>query len=110
MKIPNGERADLGTKLEDYVLNELHDLGKHKARVFKSVLGITLENRSTLATALLHAAASSSDAVYKGNNGFGDLYQLSVPIRTDRSERIVLSAWIIKSGEDFPQLVTCFIL
>ena len=24
MKIPNGEHADLGTKIEDYALNQLH--------------------------------------------------------------------------------------
>ena len=44
MKLPNGERADLGSKLEDYSLNPFHRHGQHKARVFESALGITLAN------------------------------------------------------------------
>ena len=48
MKLPNGDRADLGTKIEDYVLNPRHWEGRHKARVFESVLGITLANRTIL--------------------------------------------------------------
>jgi hypothetical protein len=52
MQLPNGERADLGTKLEEYVLNPLHREGKHKARMFESVLGITLANAQVLRSAL----------------------------------------------------------
>jgi hypothetical protein len=44
MKLPNGERADLGSKIEDYVLNPSHWEGRHKARVFESMLGITLSD------------------------------------------------------------------
>ena len=73
MKIPNGDRAELGTKVEDYSLNSLHRQGQHKARVFESVLGIRLANANVLQTALLHAAANSEDAVHNGNNGYGDL-------------------------------------
>jgi hypothetical protein len=43
VKLPNGDRADLGTKLSDYVLNSEHRRGRHKARVFESSLGITRE-------------------------------------------------------------------
>jgi hypothetical protein len=53
MKLPNGDRADLGTKLTDYSLNPLHRHGQHKARVFESVLGITLANSEVLADALV---------------------------------------------------------
>lgn len=62
MKLPGGERAVLGTKLEDYSLNPLHRDGRHKARVFAAALGITLVNRELLRNALLDAAATS-DAV-----------------------------------------------
>jgi len=31
MKLPNGDHADLGTKIEDYVLNPRHWEGHHKA-------------------------------------------------------------------------------
>ncbi len=82
MKLPNGERADLGTKLEDYTLNPRHRLGQHKAHVFSSRLGITLANREELASALRSAARTSAGAVFTGDNGFGDTYVLRFRLRT----------------------------
>ena len=110
MKIPNGDRADLGDKLEEYCLNSLHRHGQHKARVFESVLGITFANAHVLRAALLQQAASSEDAVHKGNNGYGDVYELRFSLVTPKATATVFSAWIIRSGEDFPRRVTCFIL
>ena len=76
MKLPNGGRADLGAKLEDYTLNPLHRDGRNKARVFDSVLGITLANADVLRHALLDAAANSDHVEPRGDNGFGEVYVL----------------------------------
>lgn len=111
MKLPNGHRADLGTKLEDYTLNPQHPQGKHKARVFESVLGITLRNNAgVLRQALLDAAANSNEATARGDNGFGVTYDLRFPLETAEGRATVLSGWIILHGEDFPKLTTCYIL
>jgi len=110
MKIPNGARADFGTKLEDYTLNPEHPQGKHKARVFQSALGITLHNADSLRKALLDAAANSDAAVEKGDNGFGVTYSLQFPLETDIGNATVSSGWIILHGEDFPRLTTCYIV
>ena len=48
MKLPNGPQADLGNKLEDYLLNPQHRQGKHKAKVCESAPGITLANKEVL--------------------------------------------------------------
>lgn len=109
MRLPNGDRAELGTKLEDYVLNANHSEGKHKARVFESALGITLDDIEVLRDAIIEAARTADDAVYRGDNGFGDVYVLRFPITTDRGFRVVLSAWIVRHGEDFPRLTTCYV-
>ena len=69
MRLPNGDRADLGTKLEDYVLNPRHREGRHKARLFESALGITLANTAVLRQAILSAAENSADAEPFGNTG-----------------------------------------
>ena len=110
MKLPSGDRADLGTKIEDYVLNLRHWEGRHKARVFESVLGITLANREVLRQAILSAAENSDEAEPLGNNGHGEVYVLRFPLGTDRGRATVLTVWIIRDGEDFPRLVTCYIL
>ncbi|MEJ0090475.1 MAG: DUF6883 domain-containing protein [Limisphaerales bacterium] len=110
MKLPNGERADLGTKLEDYSLNPLHRQGQHKARVFESALGITLARREILSCALLAAAKNSNDTVASGDNGFGETFVLRFRLTTETGSATVLSAWIIRHNEDFPRLTTCFII
>jgi len=110
MKLPNGGRADLGTKLEDYTLNLLHWDGRNKARVFESVLGITLANADVLGYALLDAAANSDQAEPRGDNGFGEVYILRFPLTTTKGTATVLSARIIRHGEDFPRLTTCYIV
>lgn len=110
MKLPNGAQADLGTKLEDYTLSPRHRDGRNKARVFDSVLGITLANADVLRYALLDAAANSNHVGPKGNNGFGMVYVLRFPLTTTKGTAIVLSAWIIRHGEDFPRLTTCYIV
>ena len=87
MKLPNGDRADLGTKLEDYSLNPLHRHGQHKARVFESALGITFANMDVLTRALLAAAKNSDDFIALGDNGFGETYVLRFRLVTDRVRR-----------------------
>src|SRR5690242_871357 len=99
MKLPNGERAGLGTKLEDYSLNPSHRDGRHKARVFASVLGITLDNRHVLRDALLRAAATSTVAESSGDNGFGEVFVLRFPLTTEKNTATVLSVWIVRHGE-----------
>jgi hypothetical protein len=59
LKLPNGNKAELGEKLEKYLLDPHHRYGQHKARVFASVLGITLANREMLKTALQRGAAEA---------------------------------------------------
>lgn len=74
MKLPGGKRAVVDrTKLTDYCLNEHHPRGKHKARVFASVLGLKAENIDIMRTALLRAAVTG-DAVPVGSDRFGQRY------------------------------------
>ena len=110
MRLLNGDRADLGTKLEDYVLNAGHRQGRHKARVFEAVLGISATNADVLSDALLAAVAGSNEAEWRGNTGFGDIYTLRLPLRTIKGAATVLSVWIVRRGEDFPRLATCYIV
>jgi hypothetical protein len=110
VKLPNGERADLGEKLEEYVLNPRHPRGRHKARVFASVLGITRDNREILESALREAASNSTDAISTGDEGFGATFEIRFRLTTHKGSAMVLSAWILRKGEDFPRLTSCFII
>jgi len=110
VKLPNGLRADLGRKLEDYVLSTLHREGRHKARVFESVLGVSLTNRDLLRESILRAAATSDEVEGHGDNGHGMVYSLRFPMRTPKGAATVVTAWIVRRGDDFPRLTTCYIL
>lgn len=110
MRLPNGERADLGTKLEAYVLNVGHPEGRHKARRFESTLGITAGNAEVLRQALLGAAARSDAAEMRGDNGFGDVFVLRFALTTQLGTATVLSVWVVLHAEDFPRLTTCYIV
>jgi hypothetical protein len=81
MRRPNADRSDLGDKLEQYVLNPDHRLGRHKARLFESALGITLANRDVLARAILDAARNSDEAEARGDNGHGEVVPSAFPFR-----------------------------
>ena len=108
--LSSGDRAELGTKLEDYVLNPLHPLGKHKALLFEEILGITRSTAQPLRQALADAAAKSNAAEARGDNGFGLVFVLRFPMTTAKGSATVLSAWIVRHGEDFPRLTTCYIV
>jgi hypothetical protein len=110
MNLPNGHLAELGDKLDEYVLNEDHPRGRHKARVFKSVLGITIGNSYLLQQAILDAVARSDEAVETGDHGFGMNYRLIFGMEGNGRSAQVLTGWIVERGTDFPRLTTCYIL
>jgi Domain of unknown function (DUF6883) len=110
VKLPFGERARLGTKLEDYTLNPLHRDGRHKARVFEVKFGINQGNLEPLRAALTYAAENSDAVVAKGDNGFGEMYLLDFALTNDIGSGTVRSVWIVRHGEDFPRLTTCYVL
>jgi len=110
MKLPNGQNCDLGTKLKDYSLNPQHREGRHKARVFESALGITPANAEVLRAAIRSAAATSDAAEARGDNGFGEVFNLRFALTTGRGSATILTAWIVLHNEDFPRLTTCYIV
>jgi hypothetical protein len=110
MKLPNGQRAELGDKIESYVLNPLHRDGRNKARLFESTLGITLANAHLLREGILDAVAHSDEVEGRGDNGFGEVYVLRFSLTTRQGTAAILTAWIVRHGEDFPRLTTCYIV
>jgi len=68
------------------VLNVTHREGRHKARVFDSVLGVTASSVDVLRRALLDAAASDEAEAW-GDTGFGNMYVLRVPLSTAKGSQ-----------------------
>jgi hypothetical protein len=107
MKLPNGDKADLGNKIEQYCLNFNHEKGKYKAILFKAKLGITIDNADYLKNTLKKAAINENVTIFKTNN-YGVHYNMKIMIKTDIGESLLLVGWIICKGEKNPQLTNCY--
>jgi hypothetical protein len=103
VKLLNGEKAIIPpAKIEGYCLSFESERGKHKARVFKSVLGIEIENAQILYDAL-QFAATQNDAQFEETNEFGDKYIIDFELETQIGIGIIRSSWIISHNADIPR-------
>jgi hypothetical protein len=108
MKLPNGDRAVIPIgKLLGYCLNPNHPKGKHKARVFKSALGITADNVERLVQ-LIQLAAVQGEIVQARTTDFGQEFKLDWWI-DGHDELQLRTIWIIPHDSTEPQLVSAFI-
>jgi hypothetical protein len=110
MKLPNPDLAVMDDrKLAGYSLNLDHDEGKHKARVFKAALNMDVSHAEELRQAL-RSALENYDAVPAARNAYGQKYIIDFPLTREEKTAIIHSVWIVKDNEDFPRLITCYIL
>lgn len=109
MLLPFAEKAYIDDqKLTGYCLSETHIVGKHKARVFKSALGLTSVDYLTLKDTIL-TAVLLNEAQEAGRNQQGDLYSVDFIMQNGLKQATVRTAWIVLHGESFPRLVSCYV-
>ena len=110
MKLPHGEKATIDSrKILDYSVSPEHDDGKHKAKLFETVLGLTRDHASLLIDALKEAAVDG-EAVPGRLDRYGQRYVMDFEFVGPTGQTTLRSAWIIRPGETTPRLVTCYIL
>jgi hypothetical protein len=99
MKLPNADRAVVDIeKLREYCLSATHPRGRHKARVFATVLGLTAVDADELRRMIL-SAIISEEATPTENDEYGQRYVVDFNISRQGSEAFVRSSWIIRTGE-----------
>jgi len=109
MQLPNSHKAVVEIeKLRDYSLNPDHLVGKHKARVFRAALGITLEEAEWLRERALEIAVVG-DVRLGAQSVFGDKYIIDALIEREGVSAIVRFCWIIEFGTNFPRLTSCYV-
>lgn len=110
MKLPSGELAVVDiAKLQDYCLCPEHPRGRHKARVFASVLGLTADHALELHSQLLEAARNL-DADEADGDEYGQRYVIDLTVAGPAGVGRVRSSWIVRTDEDFPRLTSCYVL
>lgn len=98
-------------KLRDYCLSETHPRGRHKARVFRSRLGLTSADAESLRQTLLDAARDHQDEFREADaDVFGQRYFMDFPMTTATGSATVRSAWIVLVGEHVLRLTSCYVL
>lgn len=112
--IPHADDAfGVHEKLLAYSLNRDHRDGGEKARVFRSVLGLTQTDVEYLARALVAGLASTPVRRVRDNPPHGMLCDVWIAVRGlgDRADRsaVVRTAWELRSEDDAPRLVTAYI-
>jgi hypothetical protein len=110
-RLPHYEKATIDIeKLRTYVLNADHREGKHKARVFKSILGLERRHCDVFAR-IVYETLPRAAAVKGVADDFGErwtTYHLVIGI--NGLSAIVTAAWIYRvESPDVPSLVTCYI-
>ncbi|MFN2513424.1 MAG: DUF6883 domain-containing protein, partial [Pyrinomonadaceae bacterium] len=95
-------------KLRAYSLNPNHPVGKHKARVFKAALGITLEDAEWLREKAL-GIAISNEAEPGTPSVFGEKYVIDSVLEHQGSSAVVRFSWIVEFGTEFPRLTSCYV-
>ena len=109
-KLPNGDQAIVSLeKLTGYSLNPEHTTGKHKARVFKAALGLTLDDAPFLREKLLDIVKTHR-ATPQEPTSYGERYVIDFELTTSAGTALVRSAWIIRNGEDFPRLTSSYVI
>ena len=109
MKMPNAHRAVVDvTKLRDYCLSSAHPRGRHKARVFRSALGLGNQDVELLRAALLEAA-NSREAILVRQDEYGRRFFVDFVMEGPSGSAKVRSAWIVRKDENFPRLTTCYV-
>jgi len=108
MLISNAEDAVVDIhKLRNYCLNPEHSDGKHKARLFSSILGMTADNAEELRQILLEVI-QTHEAQLGRQDEFGQRYTLDFSIEWQNRSATLRSGWIIEHGSEIPRLTTCY--
>ncbi|MBW4487588.1 MAG: hypothetical protein KME12_07345 [Trichocoleus desertorum ATA4-8-CV12] len=94
-------------KLRDYCLSPSHDEGKHKSRLFSSILGMTAKDAEDLRQILLEVI-KSQEARLGRHDEFGQRYTVDFPLQWQDRSAIVRSGWIIEQNSKIPRLTTCY--
>jgi len=111
MKLPNGNNAVVEiVKLRDYSLSPRHPHGRHKARIFSSLLGLQQGDSAKLRQILLEVAARSEVAAMGEQDDFGQRYVIDFIMSGPAKSATVRSTWIVRTGEDIPRLTSCYVL
>jgi hypothetical protein len=108
--LPRAREAFIpSSKLRDYVLCLDHPLGRHKARVFRSALGVSADNWEHLRDQIKQGVVSASVSNVQIKS-YGVLYEVPILIQgLNGASHEVITAWIVEGPNPIPRLTTAYV-
>ena len=109
MKLPNASNAFIDIRnLIEYALDFDNPRGRHKARVFKAALGMTIDDAEILRRLILESV-ESADYKLGELDFYGQRYSARCKIEFGKRSATIQTHWIVRGGEDFPRLTSVFV-
>jgi len=109
MLLPRADHAHIDLrKLTNYCLDLHHSTGGHKARVFRSALGIGAQDAVWLREQIL-AGVRLQESEPLTADGYGRRFRVDVSVSRQERQAVVRTIWILESEVDIPRLVTCWV-
>lgn len=106
--LPYAEKAviPLG-KITDYSLD--FDKDPNKAEAFRAALGYTKSNSPHLIKNI-YDNIGKFEAVSKGNNGYGEIYEIVLNITGyNKKNANIVTGWIVENGTNYPRLTNVYV-
>lgn len=91
-------------KISGYCLNPRHERGQHKAKIFKSVFGITEDDAELLKSEIIKNLGRF-EILSQSKNKFGRIYTVLMEVRIFNKGGKICTAWMIENGTDFPRFI-----
>ena len=105
--LPNSITASINqNKIQDYLLNSNHSLGKHKARVINSILGYHYQNWNLLSDKIFDTLQTAEVSRIEKSK-FGVKYEIPMCITGEKGRSMILKTiWQIDNNSNIPRLIT----
>ena len=109
--LPGADRAVVPReKLEGYLLDPDHEIGRHKARVFAAALGIHRGDWEYLRDRL-KAGIVAAPVTSVRDTPWGRLYEAVVRVvGLNGQTRRVMTVWLVPPAEEPPRFVTGYVV
>ncbi|MFU8891840.1 MAG: DUF6883 domain-containing protein, partial [Anaerosomatales bacterium] len=108
-RLPGHEHAIIPEEKLRYCLDPMHETGRHKARMFRSALGIGLEDTPKLRH-LIEIGISANQAVRVGDDQDGiERWVVDWIVQGRLSRLRLITAWDLRVSYGRPRLVSCYL-
>ncbi len=109
MLLPNADLVVIpDEKLAGYCLNEDHPVGKDKAYLFKTLLGITAKDGDWLKRQIEEAVIIHEAQMTRADQ-YGQRYTVDFSITHQGYSVVIRTSWIILTNHNYPRLTSCYI-